>query len=300
LESAHASFDGTVIIRVAPGNLARTERFSNSPRLYGISAGLPAVSGNGQSTNNTSYIMKIIKLPFLVLLAGTALLIGSGCASQKTWVYRSNAYTPVNQGTGKTIAVLAYEDGRENKNSNLVGLYLIPVMPFGWQTLNTPEGIQAHITSGMWINYKPSEDYPKALSEDLKKTGLFSDAFFDFRASASDYAVKGKILSTKYSGTIISYGLSAYGPLLWFVGFPCGTSHNDLTLELSLVDSKSNKVLFTKGYSATPQGNVSFLYYMANDFNYPEMLAEVNKQFCTDIQPIVLNAISASPTSKTQ
>jgi hypothetical protein len=179
-------------------------------------------------------------------------------------------------------------------------LYMIPVMPFGWQTLNSPEGIQMHITSGMWINYKPTEDYPKALAEDLKKTGLFSDAYFDFRSSASDYSIKGKIVSTKYSGTIISYGLSVYGPLLWFVGFPAGTTHNELALELSLVDSKSNRVLFTKEYTAAPQGGVSFLYYMPNDFNYPEMLAEVNKQFCTDIQPILLNAASKASEPKTR
>jgi hypothetical protein len=27
---------------------------------------------------------------------------------------------------------------------------------------------------------------------------------------------------------------------------------------------------------------------MKDDYYYPEMMAEVNKQFCTDIQPIVL------------
>jgi len=238
--------------------------------------------------------MKTLNIQINGLLACLAVVLSTGCASQKTWVYHSNSYTPATRDTGKSVAVLAYEDARENKNVNLVGLYVIPLMPFGWQNLNSPEGIQMHITSGMWINYKPTEDYPKALAEDLKKTGLFSDAFFDFRASASDYSVKGKILNTKYRGTIISYGLSVYGPLLWIVGFPCGTSHNDLALELSLVDSKSNKVLFTKEYNATPRGNVSFLYYMANDFNYSEMLAEVNKQFCTDIQPILLDASSKS------
>lgn len=234
--------------------------------------------------------MKINTILSRCALACLAIAFTSGCASQKTWVYRSNSYTPATPGTGKTVAVLPYEDSRENKNHNLWALYAIPVMPFGWQTLNTPEGIEKHTTSGMWTNYKPTEDYPKALAEDLRKTGLFSDAFFDFRRAGGDYAAKGKILSTKYNGYIISYGLSVYGPLLWIVGFPCASTRNELCVEMSLVDAKTDKPLFSKLYTATPHSKVSWLYVLGNDFNYSEMLAEVNKQFCQDIQPVVLGA----------
>ena len=238
--------------------------------------------------------MKTLNTPAKVFLACLSIAVCSGCANQKTWVYRPESYTPVAHGTGKTIAVVAYEDERENKNSNLIGLYALPLMPFGWQELNSPEGIQQHMNSGMGINYKPTEDYPKALSEDLKKTGLFSDAFFDYRKSTSDYAVKGKILSTKYVGRLWSYGLSVEGPLLWFIGLPSVTINNEVELDLSLVNSKTDKVLFSKVYTAN-RSNVSFLYYIADDFDYPEMVAEVNKQFCTDIQPIILKAVVKEP-----
>ena len=59
-------------------------------------------------------------------------------------------------------------------------MYLIPLMPFGWQTLDVPEGQQMHIFSGMWTNYKPSEDYPKALAEELTNANIFDEAYFDF------------------------------------------------------------------------------------------------------------------------
>jgi uncharacterized lipoprotein YajG len=86
--------------------------------------------------------MKTLNLPIKYLLACLAVVLCTGCATQKTWVYHSNSYTPATRDTGKSVAVLAYEDARENKNVNLVLLYLIPVMPFGWQDLNSPEGIQ--------------------------------------------------------------------------------------------------------------------------------------------------------------
>lgn len=221
------------------------------------------------------------------LIVCVTILVTAGCANQKAWVYRANTYTPVTS-SGKKIAVLAYSDARENKNSNAAMMYLIPLLPCGWQHLQAPEGVQMHITSGMWINYKPTEDFPKALAEDLRKTGGFSDAFFDYRKDNSDLAVTGKILNTKYDGYVISYGLSAYGPLLWIFGFPAATTSNELSVELNLIDSKTEQPLFSKVYTATPQKDVSWLYVMKDDFNYAEMLAQVNKQFCQDIQPIVL------------
>lgn len=167
---------------------------------------------------------------------------------------------------------------------------MIPLVPWAPQNLNCPEGISQHANSGFWVNYKPTEDFPKALAEDLRNTRLFSDVFFDFRRDSGDYAVKGKIISTKYVGRIISYRLRIYGPDLWFFGFPATWTQNELSLELTLLDAKTEKNLFSKIYTATPRSSCSWIYYMKSDFNYAEMLAEVNKEFCADIQPILLAA----------
>ncbi len=231
--------------------------------------------------------MRNIQTPFLVLLAGLVIALGTGCSSEKTWVYRANTYSAPAVTSAKTVAVRPFDDMRVNENNNLWGLYALPLMPFGWQTLNTPEGVQMHTTSGMWLNFKPTEDFPKALAEDLRNTHLFTDAYFDYRSEAGDYAVNGKILSTKYTGRIISYCLGFYGPDLWLIGLPSCWTQNELSLQLSLVDSKTKKELFTKIYTADPQSHLAWLYYISSDFNYAEMLQDLNKQFCDDIQPII-------------
>ncbi|MBA3037711.1 MAG: hypothetical protein FP814_14615 [Desulfobacterium sp.] len=218
------------------------------------------------------------------VLLFVALLFASGCATQKSWVYSPNSYSDISTTITKSVVVLPFQDTRPNTNSNYVALYMIPVMPFGWQTLNVPEGQAMHIYSGMWVNYKPTEDYPKALAEELNGSKLFEEAYFDFKKGNSDLAVKGKILTTKYSGTIISYGLSVYGPMLWFVGFPSGTVSNELSIELSLVDSQSDKVILSNNYTAPEYSRVGWLYVMPNDFNYPAMLKDIYKNFIEDVR----------------
>jgi hypothetical protein len=232
-------------------------------------------------------IMKNLKTPILALCVGLLTLLTAGCSSQKSWVYRANSFGAPAVTSEKKVAVLPFADVRENVNNNFWAMYMIPILPFGWQSYNTPEGSSMHMNSGLWVNYKPSEDFPKALAEDLRNTRLFSDAFFDYRRESGDYAVYGKILNTKYNAKMISYCTSVYCPYLWIVGFPATWTENQLSVELSLVDAKTQKELFAKTYTAEPRSNVSWIYYINNDFNYPDMLQSLNRQFCEDIQPVI-------------
>jgi hypothetical protein len=220
--------------------------------------------------------------------------VAAGCSTQRTWVYHPNSYPSPVATTGKKIAVLPFEDGRTNVNHDLAMLGLLPIIPYGWQHLDAPEGVNAHICSGIWINFKPTEDFSKALADDLKNTGLFSDSFFSYQREGSDYAVEGKVLSTRYDGYMITYCLGVYGVYLWFIGLPAGYTENQLSMELTLVNSSTDKPLFSKTYTATPTKDTSWIYDMKSDFNYSEMLQQVNLEFCHDIQTIVLGLAPGS------
>lgn len=97
-------------------------------------------------------------------------------------------------------------DQRENSNTNAVLMYLIPLMPMGWQNLNTQETIQMHLNSGLWI-FKPSENFAKSIAEELNNSSIFKEAFFTNRESEGELAMRGKILSTKYDVYMFSYGM---------------------------------------------------------------------------------------------
>lgn len=214
-----------------------------------------------------------------------AVAVLPGCASQKTWVYRSNPYAAVAAPSSVSKAVvLPYKDARPNENTNMILMYMIPIVPFGWTTQNTPEGVMQHVTSALWNNYKPVEDFPKALVEDLRAAKLYSDAFFDYKEGDAEYVIQGTINSTRYDGKVYSYGLSVYGPLLWFIGLPAGSASNELSIEVNCLNKKTGRTILSKRYTAPSYSATSFLYVMANDFNYPEMLANVNKQVVEDLR----------------
>jgi len=221
------------------------------------------------------------------LAAGLCVLVmlGGGCATQKTWVYRANSYPMfAAQSTNGTAVVRAFEDSRSPDNDNLFMLYLIPLVPYGWEDCAAPEGAVMHLSSGLWVNYKPTEDYPKALATELEKANLFKDAHFGYGKEDANYLISGRIINTDYLGRIFSYGLSAYGPLLWIFGLPAGTVSSDLEVELTCLDTRTNRILLDKKYRAAHRSHCAFLYYMGSDFEYAAMLAEIYAEFTRDLK----------------
>ncbi|WDN88038.1 hypothetical protein BuS5_01006 [Desulfosarcina sp. BuS5] len=137
------------------------------------------------------------------------ILLATGCASQKIWTYgiEPESISPVI--IDKSVAIPPFSDQRLNENNNMFAMYLIPLMPFGWQTYNTPEGAQRHMNSGIWF-WKPNEDIAKAAAEELNASHIFKEAFFTFRESDAPLILKGTVKSTKYNGKLFSYGLSVF------------------------------------------------------------------------------------------
>ena len=211
-----------------------------------------------------------------VLSLIVASILVSGCANQKAWVYQAEPRISGTPILNKSVAVPPLVDQRENSNTNAALVYLIPLMPVGWQSLNTPEAVHGHMNSGLWL-FKPTEDFAKAIAEELNNSSMFKEAFFTHRESEGELAIRGKVLSTKYDGYLFSYGLSVYGPLLWFFFFPATYVSNDLGLQLQLVDMKTQQVLWEESYKKE-DGHVSIIYNLQPDFMYDTFLKDIMKE----------------------
>ena len=222
---------------------------------------------------------------FLGLVFLTAWLT-TGCSSQRGWAYVATPPMKQSPGFAKTVAVVPFVDQRPVQNKNNIGLRLIPLMPFGWQELNTPETIQGHIASGLW-QFRPTEDMAKALALEVQNRHLFREAFFTFRESDGEFILRGVLLSTGYDGTLYSYGLSIYGEILWVLGLPAGKVKNDLSIELRLEDRTSGQEVWKKQYKADHDEGVYWAYAIPSDFWYDTMLKDLMPTILSDLEKAI-------------
>ena len=189
----------------------------------------------------------------MLCIAGAVALTGCGTTAKFTYPANASQLLEVpatNAARGQNVSVPPFEDLRGNENQfGTYFLYLIPLSPLGFMRYERPDAART-FNSVQEFDFDATEDLAKAAAYSLRKSGVFNDAFFTFggRKSDSDLVLEGKILSTTYKGQVFSYGLSVFGPMLWFIGLPAGTSENDLELALALRDRDSDSVIWQSKY----------------------------------------------------
>lgn len=192
-------------------------------------------------------------LGIALCIAGAAAL--SGCGTTAKFTYPADASqlletSATNSTRDQNVSVPPFEDLRGNKNQlGTYFLYMVPLSPMGFMRYERPDAART-FNSVQEFDFDATEDLAKAAAYSLRKSGVFNDAFFTFggRKNDSDLVLEGRILSTTYTGQIFSYGLSVFGPILWFTGLPAGTSENDLELALALRDRNSDAVVWQDEY----------------------------------------------------
>lgn len=206
-----------------------------------------------------------------LITALLALSLLSGCGTTAKFIYPAKGRNLVRFSDGpayqKKIAVIPFEDMRGDKNlMSTCFLYLIPLMPFGWVEYERPDAAREFISIAEF-DFNMSEDLAKAAAYSLRKSGLFSDAFFTFGGDKekAQLLLEGEVFSTIYNGKVYSYGLSVYGPVLWFFGLPMGSSRNDVVLNLKLTDLISKKRVWEKNYNLTRKIIQGLYYHYGHD-----------------------------------
>lgn len=227
---------------------------------------------------NTMKTIASILLVFFVIVQ----VFFSGCTSQRVWTYSPEAKIDLAPMLDKSVAVPPLIDERVNMNLNRSGLGLIPLFPYGWQTMYTPEGGQEHRTSGFWL-FTPTEDFAKAIAIELENASLFKEVFFTHRPSTADFSLRGTIESTQYTSKMYTYCLSLVGVYLWLFGFPSGTAANELALGLKLVDNTTDQIIWESRYKKSAR-STSWIYALNSDFFYDTMLKEIMEEVIVSLK----------------
>ena len=200
-----------------------------------------------------------------VIVIVLSCLIMAGCGTYAKFTYPSD-YNKLIQLYEKpkypfNVGVLPLDDKRLNENnSGGYFLYLIPLMPFGSAQYTRPESAAMFLTIGKF-DFNPSEDLAKAIVTSLRRANLFKNVYFTYGGDLKpDFLIKGNIISTDWEGKIYSYGLSIIGPDLWFLGLPCGSSYDEIKLELFLNKPDTEDVIWNYSFNKSRR-IVQGLYY---------------------------------------
>jgi hypothetical protein len=227
------------------------------------------------------------------------LLLALGCASAGAWKYE-----PVSRSLGpqplvsSRVAVSPFEDRRPEGNSNKILLYLIPINPIGPFEYNQIEGGSGFLTHASY-QVRPPEDLAKAIVSELVSANLFGEVFYTERRQEPgvDYFLQGYVDEFRYEGKIISYGLSAYGPLLWFLGLPSGHTKNSLSVSLDLRRAADGEVVWRSQPIRAERTMTSGLYYnWGREFDgYPIMMQDAARTWIDGLASFVRAKPPVSP-----
>lgn len=208
------------------------------------------------------------KYCFLLLVASMFL---SGCGTTAKFVYPSKASNLVQlyqePKYNLVVAVTPFEEQRGDTNSfGGVYLYLIPLMPYGEFYYERPDAARMFNTVNQF-EFNVSEDLAKAAVASLKRSGLFKDVFFTYggEKSNADLIFTGVINSTLYKGKLYTYGLSVVGPILWFIGLPCGSSYNQMELKLAINKKDANECIWKYAFNKETILVQGLYYKMGHD-----------------------------------
>ncbi len=211
------------------------------------------------------------KLLFIVCIINLC----TGCTAQ-SWKYTSEPKVYKNADTQYTLVVPPLRDERSNENS-MSGYFIsmIPLVPYGTSTINVPDRA---------MNAKLTEEFSKAMAEEIENATIFKSSEFQFNKTGADLYLVGNLKSSQQIWNSTFYGLSLPGDLLWLLGLPNGKYHFGIELEYKLMDSKNN-TYFTKTYTAK-NSNLTGIYYGMGDNGFEKAMKNISKEVVWDLRNI--------------
>lgn len=202
-------------------------------------------------------------------------------------------FSEAGSGT-KSIAVMPFMDQRGTKfydpelaaqaedrsigDSGSFFLGFIPLMPFGYVEKNQPELSEDFVSLGRY-HLDVQNDLAAAAFASLKSSNLFSDvkrANNMDQAKDADYIWRSSVYSTFYRGRMFSYGISyVFSSLLWVVGFPTGSSTNELAVQFELVERATGNVVWKYSFSKSDYLNHWLYARVGKDTSiYPRLMKD--------------------------
>lgn len=214
-----------------------------------------------------------MKATALASLLAAAVL--SSCASPRSWVYAAEPRQAREPVVNASLVVPPFTDRRVlADNTSALLLTVIPLVPFGFESLTVPEAPTVHALSNTW-QFRPADDLARAVAQEIDAARIFRESFTDPRASIGEFLLTGEIRTLSLDSKRLSYGLSIYAPLLWIIGFPAVDVSNEIELHLTLSCNRDGggAPLWQHTIRGS-DGHTGWIYSLGTDFKYDQLLKQ--------------------------
>ncbi|TGJ98690.1 hypothetical protein EHQ53_12235 [Leptospira langatensis] len=162
--------------------------------------------------------------------------------------------------TRKSLNISFLNDVRSGENIDRSLFALIPLFPSGVVKLDFPESDRASF--GTPIKYH----FADILKREFENKYTFDKIHIsEAGAVHSDYVIDGYLNKYSCNRVLYFYGLSVFGPLLWYFGAPAMITSCELDIEINIRNDRG-AVLLAKKYVGE-ESVWSGLYYNLTKFN---------------------------------
>ncbi len=217
------------------------------------------------------------------ILICLSMLFLTGCVQVHSWKYTTEQRSYEEPKSNLTVVVPPMRDTRKNKNGSEASalLALVPLVPYSKNAVfNAPEG-----NTFLLNNLKIAEDLAKTTSEELQAASIFKNTYFSFDTQQSDLILESTVSKFRLKKYWTLYGLSFYGALLYYLGLPAGTRHNDIAIKYELKDQKGN-IYFSKYYSAHKKAYQGLYYNLDIAGDFEPLMKEINMELIKDLSKV--------------
>lgn len=172
-------------------------------------------------------------------------VFATGCTLSRAWQYPPDPPgtlldVKAPKAVSSKVVVRPFRDLRGTKAEQESWKVLIPFYPYATDAYDRPETATAS-EGGPAIKMNPSQDFARAVADELRNAGLFSSVTFAEGAGAdgADLVLNGTIRSTSGRRTLTTYMLGPVGAIFWVLGAPMGNAASDVEMDIQLAPASN-------------------------------------------------------------
>jgi len=225
--------------------------------------------------------MNITTIHFLILT-----VICFSCKSYEEFSTYNEITQYPNSHIKEKLSVGPFLDSRGRRQTFMTAVIgLIPLVPWGIAIADRPT-FQEN-------DFRPREEFPSIIAERIKNKNAFENVNMTTKRSpdSGDYLLHGEIISTLRTERLMTYGVSLYAGLLYFL-LALDSECIDDEIKLKVYLSKKNMIVATKEYSLAQtycnrSNRIKFKEVKKSSTSFNSMMINLSDQIFFDILELI-------------